>query len=76
VGLRCLADSGVRVRARAGLGHVGRKAEQGRGFGRFSFFSGISNGFSILFSLWILNQIQTKFKFKLIQKCASNKTII
>ena len=29
-----------------------------------------------LFSLWISNQIQTKFKFKQFQTCASNKRII
>jgi hypothetical protein len=32
--------------------------------------------FSFYFSLWISNQIQTKFKFKSFHTCASNKRII
>jgi hypothetical protein len=53
----------------AGLGCLGRNRF-------FYFFSRISNCFSFYFLLSNSNQIQTKFKFKLIQTCASNKRII
>jgi hypothetical protein len=42
----------------------------------FFYFPRISSGFSILFSLGVSNQIQTKYKFKPFQTCASNKRII
>jgi hypothetical protein len=40
-----------------------------------SIFQGISNAFSILFSLGFSIQIQTKFKFKPNQSCASIQII-
>jgi hypothetical protein len=52
---------------------------KGRGKGAaglLSFFSEIPNVLSILFSLWFSNQIQTNFKFKQFQTCASIKRII
>jgi hypothetical protein len=41
----------------------------------FFFFSGFLKAF-LLFLSMISNQIQTKFKFKQFQTCASNKRII
>jgi hypothetical protein len=66
-GTHLSSDAGVRP-SWAGLGRTGLNS--------VFLFPGISKGFFFLFSLWISNQIQTKFKFKLIQTCASNKRII
>jgi hypothetical protein len=43
---------------------------------RFPFSLEFLIAFPFLFSLWTSNQIQTKFKFKQLQTCSSNKRII
>jgi hypothetical protein len=70
--------TGVQERGGRGRGLNGPKG-RGKGAARllsFFLFSKIPNAFSILFSLLFSNQIQTNFKFKQFQTCASIKRII
>jgi hypothetical protein len=70
---------GERRRARGThlSGRTGARGRLGRaGLNLVFLFPGIFQTFFFLFSLWFSNQIQTQFKFKPIQTCASNKRII
>jgi hypothetical protein len=67
-GTHLLGDAGTRV---AWLGWIGPN-----GLKLVFLFPEIFKMLFFLFSLWISNQIQTKFKFKQFQTCTSNKRII